>query len=101
MESTGAYWKPVFNILEGCKRGKNRIGNVMEDANVKPGSVLSDIFGGTPFEEKRGNPMTEEQKQRLIRHHVRRLGKLGIPVRVPPAATVRLSCGRQRNSVKR
>ena len=36
---------------------------------------------GTPYEEKRGIPMTEAQKQRLIRHHLRRLGKLGIPVR--------------------
>jgi len=25
--------------------------------------------------------MTEAQKQRLIRHHLRRLGKLGVPVR--------------------
>lgn len=36
---------------------------------------------GTPYEEKRGTPMTEAQKQRLIRHHLRRLGKLGVPVR--------------------
>jgi transposase len=33
---------------------------------------------GTPYEEKRGSPMSEEPKQRLIRHHVRRLGKLGV-----------------------
>jgi transposase len=39
---------------------------------------------GTPYEEQRGTPMTEQQKQRLIRHHVRRLGKLGISVRVTP-----------------
>jgi hypothetical protein len=31
MESTGSYWKPIFNVLE--------------DANVKLGSVLSDVFG--------------------------------------------------------
>jgi hypothetical protein len=40
---------------------------------------------GTPYEERRGHPMSEEQKQRLIQHHVRRLGKLGIPVRLSPA----------------
>ena len=108
MESTGSYWKPVFNILEGAvnvylanpqemknRRGhktddkdgwwlahllrhamihpsfipprairelrdltrrrkrmlgaataeKNRIQKVLEDANVKLGSVLSDVFG--------------------------------------------------------
>jgi transposase len=39
---------------------------------------------GTPYEEKRGQPMTEQQKQRLIRHHIRRLGKLGIPLRPSP-----------------
>jgi transposase len=38
---------------------------------------------GTPYEEKRGVAMSEAQKQRLIRHHVRRLGKLGIRVRTP------------------
>jgi hypothetical protein len=36
---------------------------------------------GTPYEEKRGQPMPEQQKQRLIRHPIRRLGKLGVPVR--------------------
>ena len=40
---------------------------------------------GTPYEEKRGQPMSEQQKQRLIRHHIRRLGKLGIPLRPCPA----------------
>jgi transposase len=108
MESTGSYWKPVFNILEGCvkvalanphevkaRKGhktdnkdawwlahllrhgmvtasfipprpqrelrdltrrrrkliqnataeKNRVGKVLEDANVKLGNVLSDLFG--------------------------------------------------------
>jgi transposase len=108
MESTGAYWKPVFNVLEGhvrvalanpqevrARKGhktdykdawwlahllrhgmvtpsfipprpqrelrdltrrrrkliqaasaeKNRVGKVLEDANVKLGSVLTDVFG--------------------------------------------------------
>jgi transposase len=39
---------------------------------------------GTPYEEERGNPMSEQQKQHLIQHHVRRLGKLGITVRLTP-----------------
>jgi len=42
---------------------------------------------GTAYEEERGKPMTEQQKQRLIRHHVRRLGKLGICMRPTPAPT--------------
>lgn len=36
---------------------------------------------GQPYQE-RGEPVLDEhQKERLIRHHVRRLGKLGVPVR--------------------
>lgn len=40
---------------------------------------------GTPYEEQRGKPMTEQQKQRLIQHHIRRLGKLGVALRPSPA----------------
>lgn len=39
---------------------------------------------GTPYFEKGPVELTEPQKQRLIRHHVRRLGKLGIRVRTAP-----------------
>jgi transposase len=58
---------------------------------------------GTPYEEKRGNPMSEEQKQRLIQHHVRRLGKLGIPLRLSPAPqkpTSHANCKRKPTVVK-
>jgi transposase len=33
---------------------------------------------GTPYQEKMNAEAEERQKQRLIRHHIRRLGKLGI-----------------------
>jgi len=56
---------------------------------------------GTPYEEKRGQPMTEEQKQRLIRNYVRRLGKLGVPVRLAPATTPRPQDSRKCQSVRR
>jgi hypothetical protein len=50
---------------------------------------------GTPYEEKRDQPMTEQQRQRLIRHHTRRLGKLGVPVRASrPSA--RPTCCKER-----
>ncbi len=47
---------------------------------------------GTPYEEQRGVPISPARQARLIRHHVRRLGKLGIRIRVgstcqhPPSA---------------
>jgi transposase len=64
---------------------------------------------GTPYEESRGNPMTEQQRQRLIQHHIRRLGKLGIPVRLslPPAPRIpraprvaRVKCKRKGGTAK-
>lgn len=39
---------------------------------------------GTPYWEKAPAELTDSQKQRIIRHHVRRLGKLGLRVRVAP-----------------
>ena len=33
-----------------------------------------------PFEDRTARPMDERQKERLIRHHIRRLGKLGIAI---------------------
>lgn len=39
---------------------------------------------GTAYEPKRGVPLSTAQRERLIRHHVRRLGKLGICVRTSP-----------------
>jgi hypothetical protein len=39
---------------------------------------------GTPYVEKGPAEFTETHKQRIIRHRVRRLGKLGIRVRTPP-----------------
>lgn len=43
-----------------------------------------------PFEDRKAPPLGEQQKQRMIRHHIRRLGKLGIAIhRISsvPAAT--------------
>lgn len=46
----------------------------------------------TPYEEQRGVELTESQKNRLIRHHVRRLGKLGVRVRTNPVAVLPPRC---------
>src|SRR4029077_8379356 len=69
MESTGVYWKPVYNILEGQfellvvnaqhlkavpgrktdvrdrARTINRLQKVLETANIKLANVVSDIDG--------------------------------------------------------
>lgn len=137
MESTGSYWKPVFNILEGklkvtlvnaekakALRGKktdpndarwlasllrhgliqpsfippkdirelrdltrrrrklmqigaserNRVQNILEDANVKLGNVLSDVFGMSGqamLEALLENKMNAEQMAELAQGRLR------------------------------
>jgi transposase len=53
---------------------------------------------GTPYEEQRGKPMSEQQQQRLIRHHLRRLGKLGLRLRPSPAPLASPKRQRKANS---
>jgi transposase len=36
---------------------------------------------GQPYQERGGAELDQRQKERIIRHHIRRLGRLGIPVR--------------------
>ena len=52
MEATGVYWKPVWHLLEGqfelvreISQHSLRIQKVLEDANIKVASVLSDVLG--------------------------------------------------------
>jgi transposase len=35
---------------------------------------------GTPYQDRQAPPFSNQQRERLIRHHVRRLGKLGVRV---------------------
>jgi transposase len=39
------------------------------------------LMTGQPYQERAAPVLTESQRQRLIRHHVRRLGKLGVAAR--------------------
>jgi transposase len=43
LEATGVLWKPVWNVLEG--RFTLLLVNVLEDCNIKLGSVASDVLG--------------------------------------------------------
>lgn len=40
---------------------------------------------GQPYQDRQAPPLAEPHKQRLIRHHVRRLGKLGVRIRSSPS----------------
>lgn len=59
---------------------------------------------GTPYVEEGPHVLTEPQKQRIIRHHVRRLGRLGIRVRTSPqlaSGGSKASQGKATNPTKR
>ena len=60
---------------------KNRSKAIVAVAHDILRLVYAVLQRGTPYEERKGQPMSEAQRQRLIQHHVRRLGKLGIRVR--------------------
>ncbi len=49
-------------------------------------SILILVYGvlsrAQPYQEQRDLPSQERQRMRLIRHHIRRLGRLGIKLRV-------------------
>ena len=42
--------------------------------------VYETLRTGAPYQERTAPPLTEIQKQKMVRHHVRRLGKLGISI---------------------
>jgi transposase len=48
-----------------------------------------------PFENRQAPPLPERQKQRMIRHHIRRLGKLGLSVHCTASLTPGLPSGTQ------
>jgi transposase len=42
--------------------------------------IYQALLTGQPYQDKRAPVLDQRQKQRLIRHHIRRLGKLGVAV---------------------
>ena len=68
------FWKLV------TKKDGTKAPAVIAVAHTLLQFVYRVIGSGRPYEERGAPPMEEKQKQRLIRHHLRRLGKLGIAV---------------------
>jgi hypothetical protein len=50
------------------------------------------------FEDRTAPPLDERQKQRLIRHHIRRLGKLGIAVQAVAPSLQAQASGKAANT---
>jgi transposase len=53
------------------------------------------LDSGQPYQERGAPPMPDQQKRRLIRHHLRRLGKLGIAVSTAPPQPPMADTGRR------
>jgi len=46
--------------------------------------VYDALRTGEPYQEKKVTDLNPSQRERMIRHHVKRLGKLGVKVRSNP-----------------
>jgi transposase len=66
------------------KSGGKKAPAVIAVAHILLLLVYQVLHTHKPFEDRTAPPLEERQKQRLIRHHIRRLGKLGIAVRCAP-----------------
>ena len=62
------------------KSGGNKSPAVVAIAHTLLILVYQVLRTGQPYQDRRLPVLEQRQKQRLIRHHIRRLGKLGVAV---------------------
>jgi transposase len=63
------------------KHGGKRAPAIIAVAHNLLRLVFQVLTTGEPYQERSATPLEPAQKERMIRHHIRRLGKLGIAVR--------------------
>jgi len=71
------------------KHGGKRSPAVIAVAHQLLRMVFQVLSTGQPYRERTASVLAPPQRERMIRHHIRRLGKLGVAVRGPRAAPVR------------
>jgi len=69
-----------------AKHGGKRAAAVMAVAHNLLRLVFQVLSTGQPYQERSAGPLEPRQRERMIRHHIRRLGRLGIAVRGPEPA---------------
>ena len=69
-----------------AKHGGKRAAAVMAVAHNLLRLVFQVLWTGQPYQERSAGPLEPRQRERMIRHHIRRLGRLGIAVRGPEPA---------------
>lgn len=63
-----------------AKSGGKKTSALVAVAHTMLHLIYQTLLTGQPFQDRQGAPLSEPQRERLIRHHVRRLGKLGVRV---------------------
>jgi hypothetical protein len=84
----GKFWRIV------TKSGGEKAPAIIAVAHTLLLLVYQVLQSKQAFEDRTAPPMDERQKERLIRHHIRRLGKLGIAIQA--VATSRPGGGKPR-----
>jgi transposase len=64
-----------------ARHGGKKPPAIMAVAHILLILVYQVLRSGKPYQQREAPVLTEHQKQRLIRHHIRRLGKLGVAAR--------------------
>ena len=77
----GKFWRIV------TKSGGEKAPAIIAVAHTLLLLVYQVLQTNKPFEDRTAPPIDERQKQRLIRHHIRRLGKLGIAIQAVAPST--------------
>jgi hypothetical protein len=92
----GCFLKDKFGRIK-AKHGGKKPPAIMAVAHVLLILIYKVLLTGIPYQERGAPLITEQQRTRLIRHHIRRLGKLGIAVRScrrAPTPASALACTR-------
>jgi transposase len=80
----GCFLKDKFWRIT-TKSGGKKDPAVMAVAHALLRFVFQVLATGKPYRQQSALALEPQQKERMIRHHIRRLGKLGVAVRTAPA----------------
>jgi len=75
----GCFLKEKFWRITTKRKGKKNSALIAISHNILQ-LVYEVLRSGKPYQDRQAPALTESQKNRLIRHHTRRLGKLGVRV---------------------
>ena len=76
---TGCFLKEKFWRITTKSKGKKNVALVAVSHSLLQ-LVYEVLSSGKPYQDRQAPPLSESRKQRLIRHHTRRLGKLGVRI---------------------